>query len=154
MATNPILVMIFGLALIFVVTYLIGFIIVKAKKAKKSNLYMIIGVILIFYGLINVLLFKSAQEITFCFLGIFAIIDGIFKGRGYRNKTFYLSSLVLLVLFAVALVYFAMFMLDVDGESKYFFYLLIGSIVLSMFLLIRSYFRRGKNPGIPWKNEW
>jgi uncharacterized membrane protein HdeD (DUF308 family) len=153
-ATNPIIAMIFGLALIFVVTYLVGFIIVKAKKAKKSSLDIIIGFICIFFGLIGILFFNDKQDLIFCFLGVYAIIGGIFRMKGYRNKTFYLSSLVLLTLYAITLIYVAIFLPDVYDESKYFFYLLIGSIVLSMLLLIRSYLRRGKNPEKPWKNEW
>jgi len=153
MIMHPLIVLLIGLAIIFIVTYLVGFIIVKSKKVKKSNLMIFIGFILLIYGLISLLSFNEQQQILTCLVGISFIIDGTFKNRGYYNKTYYLSSLALLIIFGVTIIYEAFFKHNYFGHI-YFIYSLIGMIIVGIIILFRSYLQRHKNQKIPWKNKW
>lgn len=153
MELHPLIVILIGLAIIFIVTSLVGFIIVISKKVKKSNLMIVIGFIALIYGLISLLLSNDEQQILTCLLGISFIIDGTFRNRGYYNKTYYLSSLALLITFGVIISYESFFKHNYS-DNIYFIYSLIGLIIVGMIILIRSYLRRHENQKIPWKNEW
>ncbi|WP_157931998.1 hypothetical protein [Methanobacterium subterraneum] len=150
---HPLIVILIGLAIIFIITYLVGFIIVKLKKVKKSNLMIVIGFIALIYGLISLLFFNEEQQILTCLVGISFIIDGIFRNRGYYNKTYYLSSLALLIMFGVIIIYEAFFKHNYFGNI-YFIYSVNGMIIVGIIILVRSYLRRHENQKIPWKNEW
>lgn len=152
MELHPLIVILIGLAIIFIVTSLVGFIIVISKKVKKSNLMMVIGFIALIYGLISLLLSNDEQQILTCLLGISFIIDGTFLNRGYYNKTYYLSSFALLILLGVIIIYLAFFKHYLD--NLYFICGIMGMIVLGIIMLVRSYLRRHENQKIQWKNEW
>lgn len=98
-----------GIAIIFTATYLVGFAIVKLKKAKKSNLMIIIGFIILIIGSISLLFSNDEQQLITCLVGIGLIIEGAFLNKGYYNKTYYLSSFALLILFGVIIIYLAFF---------------------------------------------
>lgn len=153
MAMQTFITLLLGLAIIFIVTYLVGFIIVKSKKIKKSNLMIITGFILLIFGLISLLIFNEKQQILSSLVGISFIIDGTFRNKGYHNKTYYLSSLALLILFGVIIIYESFFKQKYLG-SVYFTYSIIGMIIIGIIMLFRSYLRRYKNQKMPWKNKW
>lgn len=141
-----------GIAIIFTATYLVGFAIVKLKKVKKSNLMTIIGFIILIVGSISLLFSNDKQQLITCFVGISFIIEGAFLNKSYYNKTYYLSSLALLILLGVIIIYLAFFKHYLD--NIYFIYGIMGMIVLGIIMLVRSYLRRHENQKIQWKNEW
>lgn len=49
MALNPLIAFIIGLLIIFIVTYIAGFVIVKSKKIKKFNISLIMGFIFLIF---------------------------------------------------------------------------------------------------------
>lgn len=49
MALNPLIAFIIGLLIIFIVTYIAGFVIVKSKKIKKFNMSLIMGFIFLIF---------------------------------------------------------------------------------------------------------
>jgi len=50
----------------------------------KENLIPIaIGCILTFFGLLNVFLYNEAISYVFILIGIYALIDGVYKNKNY-----------------------------------------------------------------------
>lgn len=109
MALNQLITLVTGLLIIFIVTYVVGFIIVKSKQVKKSNISLIIGFIFLIFGLISVLIFNDYEQIIFSLVGVCLVLEGAYKNKGYYNKTYYLSSLVILVLLELIFIYAAFF---------------------------------------------
>jgi hypothetical protein len=149
--SNPVIGLIFGLGIVFVVTLLVALIIVKTRKIKKYQRSIILGCIFLTYGLSGILWGDVKLFLLFSLTGAFLIIDGIFMNRGYHNKTYYLLSLVIWVIFGLAVVYIAI--LTPNSGDRSFLYFLIGLVALGVILLIRSYLRRYKNLKMPWKRN-
>ena len=154
MALNQLITLVTGLLIIFIVTYVVGFIIVKSKQVKKSNISLIIGFIFLIFGLISVLIFNDYEQIIFSLLFVCLVLEGAYKNKGYYNKTYYLSSLVILVLLELIFIYAAFFTPNGHLGGIYYLYLVIGILGLGIILWIRSYLRRQENPKMPWINEW
>ncbi|OPY27349.1 MAG: hypothetical protein A4E27_00565 [Methanobacterium sp. PtaU1.Bin242] len=102
---------------------------------KTGSKIIIIGCILIIIGLPLFLLYgKLLPHIFLVLMGIFWIVWGLFKNKGYFNKTYYMAIFGLIELWGLMLLYTFLFRNNEYLRSIYIFYILVG---LFIFLLIR-----------------
>lgn len=116
---------------------------------KTGSKMIIIGCIMIVMELTIFLLYDKLLPWLFGILtGVFLIILGVFKNKGYFNKNYYMAIFSLIALWGLMLFYIYLFRTDEYLRGIYLFYIFLG---LFIFLLIRfgvSYihkFKKGNN---------
>jgi len=112
---------------------------------RMAYIFCLIGILVVVFGLLGIF-FTHKNESQLIFLvtaGILLGIIGIFFIKGYRNKTYYLASFSMVVLFGVVSI--------VINSNLYF------NIAICLILLLgysRSFKHRENDSEVPWKNEW
>jgi uncharacterized membrane protein HdeD (DUF308 family) len=117
-----------------------------SKVITLGCFLLIFGIFYIYY--LNVLMFLPSMLI-----GFLLIIGGIFRNKGYSNKTYYLSSLSVVALWGLALLYIFLFMSKVYLTNKYLFYFNIILLICFLSTICKNYLQRHENLKMPWKNE-
>jgi len=133
---------------------------VEGYKMMKGYFIIIFGLIFLLLGLLGLLSLNNSfnpTDLMLCFLGLFLIEMGVFNVKGYKNKTYYLTSFILIALYGLISVYSLLF-IPLDKSYDYYN---IGLSILLLILIIRAYQLRheSENPrnpwkGLPFKDEW
>jgi hypothetical protein len=98
--------------------------------------------------------FGLLMFILYIVLGILVIILGIFRNKGYSNKTYYLLSSSVVALWGLILLYIFLFSSEVYLTNKNLFYFNVVVFLCFIIMISRTYLNRHKNLKMPWKNEW
>lgn len=116
----------------------------NVEKAKDSYL------ILLFQGPFLILMSINWELLILIPIGIFLIIYGLFVKWGYKNKTYFLAFIGILIISAA---------IWVDNIIKYGFLnsdLYINTSIFLVFTVIcvYEYLQRKSNTNLPWKDQW
>ncbi len=82
----------------------------------------------------------------FVVIGGFLVIDGIFKFKGYINKTYFLVLFIVIALFGV-------YALS-SASNNILYYYNIGAFIFSLIIFSWYYLQRNKRRDPIYKNEW
>lgn len=94
---------------------------------------------------------KSFVNVFMIILGVLVVIGGVFLNKGYHNRTFYIATFGMMIIWGLSLTY--VFLSNLYLEDKYSFILLIGLFIFIIIYLIRDFNRRLNNPKMPWKEN-
>ncbi|PKL66596.1 MAG: hypothetical protein CVV28_09340 [Methanobacteriales archaeon HGW-Methanobacteriales-1] len=116
----------------------------NVEKAKDS------GWIFFYWGLFCILQFFKYDLLIFIPVGIFTIIYGFFVRRGYKNKTYLLSFLSVVILSAAIWTYNIL----KNGFKYPDFYIITSIFVITIVIFFYEYLKRKNNTNLPWKDQW
>jgi hypothetical protein len=114
---------------------------------EQSSKLIVGGCFGIFFGLS----IPAELAIAIILTGILCVVDGIYRKKGYHNKTFYLICFSIIVLFGSFIFYILLFKSYIIEFS---FYISIGIFILITTGYIIEYHCRIRSSVVPWKNEW
>ncbi len=117
----------------------------NVEKAQESGLAFIF-----IYAPFWILQSISHELISFIPVAIFLIIYGIFVRWGYKNKTYFLAFLAIVITSAA---------IWVDNILKnvfiiYDFYITTGIFLGLTVICVYEYLQRKNNTNLPWKDQW
>jgi hypothetical protein len=117
----------------------------NVEKAQESGL-----VFIFIWAPFWILQAINHELISFIPVAIFLIIHGIFLRWGYKNKTYFLAFLAIVITSAA---------LWVDNILKndflnYDFYITTGIFVGLIVICVYEYLQRKSNTNLPWKDQW
>lgn len=116
----------------------------------KGYYVLIFGLIILFFSLFETFTLNKSFYSTIIFLwilGMWIIVMGIYFLKGYINKTFYIATFSLIILFGLISVYNLLF---VPSNGIYNYWWLILFVFL-MIISIKSYLKRFKGK-LPYNN--
>lgn len=129
---------------------------VNQLSVIRNYFIIVIGCIILLIGLLNLFSFLVSHNISnyilFIPLGILLIIAGIYFIKGYKNKTLFLALFGVIALLGLISTYIYLFTPLGDNINNIYFF--IGTYLVIVIIVIRSYLQRHKNTRLPWKNEW
>lgn len=120
---------------------------------KEGSIDIIVGLSALFLGVWGILTLHTSA-ILYTPMGFFLTLIGIFKIKGYYNKTYYLASFLIITISMLILFYLELFLPKFFVKDQIGFYPLLGLLILYYLILIYEYRRRENNPEMNWRNEW
>lgn len=112
---------------------------------KTGSKLIIFGCIAIVMGLPLFLLYGELLPDIFVMLGgMFLIIIGVFRNKGYYNKNYYMAIFSVIALWGLMLLYIFLFKTNEYLMNTNTFYIQIGLFILLMISFGGAYIRRRK----------
>lgn len=107
---------------------------------------IIVVVLAIFLG--TCILFWYDIKFSMAFLGLALIINILFNGLKYYNRTYFLLNFIIIFMAFLIILY------DYISLNSFNNWYSAVFIILLTISLVRDYKNRESNSKIPWKNEW
>jgi hypothetical protein len=108
---------------------------------------IILAIVLVTFLGAYVLFFYDMAFPVF-FVGGAMMLNILFNGSEYHNKTYFLLNFVIVFIAALITLYNFIYL---NSINNWFIWIFLAGMVL---LFAREYKNRENNPKKPWKNEW
>jgi len=118
---------------------------VERKQDSGLGLFAL-GIFFIMQGLVSFPYFPKFLVP----IGIFVIINGIFTRLGYKNKTYFLTFLSLIIGFGAIGIFYIL----KNGFQFYTYDYYLVFMFLLIIAFVYEYLRRENNPKMLWKDQW
>ncbi|MDO9627387.1 MAG: HEAT repeat domain-containing protein [Methanobacteriaceae archaeon] len=118
---------------------------VERKQDSGLGLFAL-GIFFIMQGLVSFPYFPKFLVP----IGIFVIINGIFTRLGYKNKTYFLTFLSLIIGFGAIGIFYIL----KNGFQFYTYDYYLVFMFLLIIAFVYEYLKRKSNTNLPWKDQW